>query len=139
MFGRKKAIDDMTTEEIEKYLEERKSSEESKQSLEDRVDESVAEQEKEAGDEDEQNAKDRVDEALGEDEKSEEEAEESEEEELSEEKEDNETEEEADEWRDEVDKKISDLYAMVEALKKSPKEADDTVADKLTALERKFS
>ena len=75
MFGRekKKEIDSMTIEEIEKYLEERKSNEESEQTLKDRVDESVGEQEKETDSEDSQTAKDRVDESLGEEKELEEE------------------------------------------------------------------
>lgn len=63
----KKTIDQMTTDEIEKYLAERKSNEPSNQSELDRIDESVAEQEKDTGIEDTQTAKDRVDEAEGED------------------------------------------------------------------------
>ena len=154
MFGnRKKTIDDMTTEEIEKYLESRKASEEKEQSLKDRVDESVAEQEKADGDEKEQDAKDRVDEALGEDEELEEEGEEetesAEEDEEGDETEDDSEEEVEGETEDKsetldllkkyIDEKFEDLQAQISALAKQPKEVEKTTADRLSELERKYN
>lgn len=143
MFGRekKKDIDSMTIDEIEKYLESRKANEESDQSLKDRVDESVAEQEKEDGNEDSQSAKDRVDEALGEEEALKEEKEEEAHEEAQEEKH-----EEAEEKGEDLKKELKDLRAEVEELKsmlkakeREPKKADGTEADKLAELEKKFN
>ena len=150
MFGvKKKSIDDMTTEEIEKYLAKRKSSEEKEQSLKDRIDESVAEQEKADGDENEQDAKDRVDEALGEDEEIEEkdeEAEESEDEQDEDEEEDEieeesveETETDEDDWKKSIEEELAEIKALVMTFAKKPKEAEKTVSDRLSELERKYN
>ena len=57
-----------TTEQIESAAEHIAEKGADKQSVKDRIDESVAAQERAEGDEDEQSAKDRVDEAIGEDE-----------------------------------------------------------------------
>lgn len=115
LFNKKKAIDDMTIEEIEKYLETKKSKDE--QDAKDRVDESVAEQEEEKGDKDEQDAKDRVDESLGE------------------EKEDGETEEEHGEeyWQkhDERMRKIAEEVFEAKSKKKEPKKAEESKTSKL--------
>lgn len=61
----------MTYEEIVKAYEDLSEDDKKKfhQTLKDRIDESVGEQEREDGDEDSQDAKDRVDESLGEEEK----------------------------------------------------------------------
>lgn len=55
-----------TIEEVEEAKEDIEAEGEDTQTEEDRIDESVAEQEKDEGDEDSQDAKDRVDEAEGE-------------------------------------------------------------------------
>ncbi len=137
MFGfkKKKTIDEMTIEEIEKYLDERKSSEESEQDLEDRVDESVAEQEKESDTEDTQDAKDRVDESIGEEvaeEEREEEKDEAQDEAIEENKND------ADERWAILEDRIAKIEAYIQESKKSPKEVGSETADKLSELERKF-
>lgn len=143
MFGRekKKDIDSMTIDEIEKYLESRKANEEGEQSLKDLVDESVAEQEKEDGNEDSQSAKDRVDEALGEEEALKEEKEEEAHEEAQEEKH-----EEAEENGEDLKKELKalraefeELKSMLKAKEREPKKADETEAGKLAELEKKFN
>lgn len=68
-FKKKKEEPEMTTsKEIKKALDEIEEKGADEQTVEDRVDESVAAQEKDSGTEDTQDAKDRVDEAEGEDE-----------------------------------------------------------------------
>lgn len=154
MFGRNKgkSIDDMTTEEIEKYLESRKASEQSDQTLKDRVDESVAMDEKDTGTEDEQTAADRVDEALGEDaetDKTEDEGKPDETEPAT----DGTTESEPvaepsepgdsplpdDDWRSRIEQKLDTLKAELDGIRRTPQAADTKTADKLTELENKFN
>lgn len=110
------------------------------QSLKDRVDESVGEQEREDGNEDTQTAKDRVDEAEGE--KRAEEREEAEE--KTEEK--TETHSDAELDRAQIEEMLKPLFARVEALEKKAaeasretKEATDDEAKKLEALARRYT
>lgn len=155
MFGRNKgkSIDDMTTEEIEKYLESRKASEQSDQTLKDRVDESVAMDEKDTGTDDGQTAADRVDEALGEDaetDKPEDEGKPDEAEPAA----DGTTESEPvaaqaaeqgdsatpdDGWRSSIEQKLDAIKAELDGIRRAPQAVDDKTADKLTALENKFN
>ena len=119
-----KAFEDLSDDDKEKF----------RQSLGDRVDESVGEQEHEDGDEDTQSAKDRVDEAIGE-----EEAEDKPE--PHEESAEQHNREEAGEsdalkaLREEVAK----LTARLELIERTPQKADEDVASKLAQLEKIYS
>lgn len=136
MFGRKKTIDDMTTEEIEAYLEKRKASAPSEQSEQDRTDESVAMQEKDSGIEDTQSALDRVDEAEGEDKALEEEQSEPSEESHPDAAEDK---RQIDELLAPIRQELAALREEVAALKREPREADKDTVTKLTELENKYT
>lgn len=154
MFGRNKgkSIDDMTTEEIEKYLESRKASEQSDQTLKDRVDESVAMDEKDTGTDDEQTAADRVDEALGEDAETDKPEDEdkpdeaeppadgtTESEPVAEPSEPGDSTPPDDDWRSRIEQKLDTLKAELDGIRRTPQAADTKTADKLTALENKFN
>lgn len=154
MFGRNKgkSIDDMTTEEIEKYLESRKASEQSDQTLKDRVDESVAMDEKDTGTDDEQTAADRVDEALGEDAETDKPEDEgkpdeaepaadgtTESEPVAEPSEPGDSTPPDDDWRSRIEQKLDTLKAELDGIRRAPQAVDDKTADKLTALENKFN
>lgn len=103
------------------------------QSLKDRVDESVGEQEHLDGDRDSQTAKDRVDEAEGE-----EKAIEEKKEEVHEEHQD-ERDERHDDRIDELFKKVDELGAKIEALARDPKPVNKETGDELDKLVRKYS
>lgn len=161
MFGKNKgkSIDDMTTEEIEKYLESRKASEQSDQTLKDRVDESVAMDEKDTGTEDGQTASDRVDEALGKDvaaDKTEDESEPDEADDADDAEPATDGTEESepaaaqaaeqgdsatpdDGWRSSIEQKLDAIKAELDGIRRAPQAVDDKTADKLTALENKFN
>lgn len=154
MFGRNKgkSIDDMTTEEIEKYLESRKASEQSDQTLKDRVDESVAMDEKDTGTDDEQTAADRVDEALGEDAETDKPEDEgkpdeaepaadgtTESEPVAEPSEPGDSTPPDDDWRSRIEQKLDTLKAELDGIRRTPQAADTKTADKLTELENKFN
>lgn len=142
LFGKKKTIDDMTTEEIEKYLESRKSGEKSEQTEKDRVDESVAMQEKDSGETDSQTAKDRVDEAIGEDKALSERREDKEEAQAEERGGHPDAEEDRrqfDELISPLKKELEELRAEVAAMKREPRPADNDAVEKLRRLENRFS
>ena len=154
MFGRNKgkSIDDMTTEEIEKYLESRKASEQSDQTLKDRVDESVAMDEKDTGTDDGQTAADRVDEALGEDAETDKPEDEdkpdetkpaadgtTESEPVAEPSEPGDSTPPDDDWRSRIEQKLDTLKAELDGIRRAPQAVDDKTADKLTALENNFN
>ena len=165
MFGFKKDKPS-TLDEVRKAYENLsdEDKQEFKQSLTDRVDESVGEQEAENDQKDEQPAKDRVDEAVGEekaedkelelidDGKDEAETDDGEQtadetaEERAEEKHEEAQEEKHDEAVDanaELREVVAALAARIEALEKeskgAPKKASDEEVDYLTALERKYN
>ena len=104
-----------TMEQIDKAEEDIEAKGEDTQTEEDRIDESVAEQEKAEGEEDSQDAKDRVDEAEGEEEHLEEEKEE-EAEPVAEETEETVEETEEEPIEDEKDKVIEALTQRLAAL-----------------------
>ena len=129
LFSKKKAIDDMTIEEIEKYLESKKATEKSETSLKGRVDESVAMQEKDDNDEDKQDAKARVDESLGEEKELEEK------DDANDETNKNDHEEENDDeyWakHDERMRQIAEEVYKKHSAKKEPKKVEDDKRSKL--------
>lgn len=102
------------------------------QSLKDRVDESVGEQEHLDGDRDSQTAKDRVDEAEGE-EKAIEERREDDHEERQDSRDDAQ-----DDTIERVFKRLDDIEAKVEALAKKPTEADKSESDELNKITKKW-
>ena len=136
----RKAYEDLSDEDKKKF----------QQSLTDRVDESVGEQEEESGTEDTQTAKDRIDESVGEeiaDETEELEGEGPKEEvseEVHEEAQDEAHEEVAkeNEYQDDaikaINARLDRIEQMVSSFAKSPKEADDSTAEKLNKLASKF-
>lgn len=102
------------------------------QSLKDRVDESVGEQEHLDDDRDSQTAKDRVDEAEGEEKAVEEKAEE-----KHEERQDS-RDDRQDDRMEEVFKRLDDIAAQVAALAKKPTEADKSESDELNKITKKW-
>lgn len=135
----RKAYEDLSDEDKKKF----------QQSLTDRVDESVGEQEKESGTEDTQTAKDRVDEAEGAklaDEEKDGELKEGEgfPEEVHEEAQDEAHEKTAEVNSDQddaikaINERLDRIEQMVSSFAKSPKEADDSTAEKLNKLASKF-
>lgn len=102
------------------------------QSLKDRVDESVGEQEHLDDDRDSQTAKDRVDEAEGE-----EKAIEEKDEERHEERQDS-RDDKQDDTIERVFKRLDDIEAKVEALSKKPTEADKSESDELNKITKKW-
>lgn len=103
------------------------------QSIKDRVDESVGEQEHLEGDRDSQSAKDRVDEAAGA-----EKADEERQEEVHEGRQDERT-DSHDDRLGAVEKQLADLKAAVAELSKKPKEADKDDADELDKITKKWN
>lgn len=103
------------------------------QSIKDRVDESVGEQEHLDGDRDSQTAKDRIDEAEGA-----EKADEERKEDVHEERQDERTDRHADRLGA-VEKQLADLTAVVAELAKKPKEADKDDADELDKITKKWN
>lgn len=135
----RKAYEDLSDEDKKKF----------QQSLTDRVDESVGEQEKESGTEDTQTAKDRVDEAEGAelaDEEKDGELKEGEgfPEEVHEEAQDDTHEKAAEENEYQSDAikainaRLDRIEQMISSFAKQPKEADETTSDKLNKLASKF-
>lgn len=135
----RKAYEDLSDEDKKKF----------QQSLTDRVDESVGEQEEESGTKDTQTAKDRIDESVGEEiadetEELKEEPKEEVSEEVHEEAQDEAHEEAAkeNEYQSDAIKAINErldrIEQMVSSFAKSPKEADDSTAEKLNKLASKF-
>lgn len=118
----KKAYADLSDEDKEAF----------KQSLNDRVDESVAAQEVDSDTVDSQTAKDRIDEAVGEEKH--EEAVEQVHEEVQEEKH-----EEHDAEIEELKQIVADLKATVEGLKREPQPAPKETSDELERLTAKYS
>lgn len=98
------------------------------QSIKDRVDESVGEQEHLDGTKDSQTAKDRVDEAEGEEKA----IEEKKAEEKSEERKDERDEKSDGGFKEEVFKRLDAIQAQVDALAKKPREATKDESDELT-------
>ena len=140
-----------TLEEVRKAYEDL--SEEDKkafsQSIQDRVDESLGEQEKEDGTEDSQTAKDREDEALGEEHAEGkgdvEELHETDEGEVKHEEEQEDKHEKSAEKDAEHDDRISKIESDIAEIKemlskksREPEKADKTTAEKLSELERKY-
>lgn len=108
-----------TSEQIEEAKDDIEEKGEDSQDEEDRVDESVGEQEKLDDDEDSQDAKDRVDEAEGE--------------------------EKAEEKHDNYEEAIADLKARIEALEqkladkeRKPQEVDNVNQDKLEQMKKTY-
>ena len=137
----RKAYNDLSDEDKKKF----------QQSLTDRVDESVGEQEEESGTEDTQTAKDRVDEAEGAelaDEEKDGELEEGEgfsEAENGHEEAQDEAHEKAAEVNSDQDNaikainaRLDRIEAIISSFAKQPKEADETTSDKLNKLASKF-
>lgn len=116
-----------TTEQILKAFEDLSEEDKKtfKQSIQDRVDESVAAQEKAEGDENSQDAKDRVDEAIGED-KAEEKKEDTEDKDGG-----------VTTALEALAKKIEVLEAKFDTMGRQPEEASEK--DKLAKLERRFT
>lgn len=123
----------MTYEQIIKAYEDLSDDDKKKfhQTLKDRIDESVGEQEHLDGDKDSQTAKARVDESLGEEKHLDKAKEERKEEHM-------EREEEHFDRMDELFKRIDDLNAKVEAISKAPKEADKSESEELDKIYKKW-
>lgn len=102
------------------------------QSLKDRVDESVGEQEHLEDDRDSQSAKDRIDEAEGEKRAIEERREDRHEERQ------NERDERHEDRIEQLYKRLDELSEKIEAMSKKPTEAEKTVADDLNKITAKW-
>ena len=123
-----KAYADLSEEDKKSFHKSIQSS----QTTEDKIDDSVGEQEHLDGDRDSQTAKDRVKEAEGE-EKAIEEREEDRHEERQDSRDDRQ-----DDRMEEVFKRLDDIAARVAALAKKPTEADKAESDELDKITKKW-